>query len=74
MMGLQHIQDVALIRHFYVRTLKQKEGMGRKLLIHLRRQATRQSWLVPGQMLFGPSVFMKRIVFGWFQRKRRIGF
>ena len=40
-MGLQHIQDVALIRHSYVRTLKQKEGIGRKLLIHLRRQATR---------------------------------
>jgi len=37
-MGLQHIQDVALIRHSYVRTLKQKEGIGRKLLSHLRGQ------------------------------------
>jgi N-acetylglutamate synthase-like GNAT family acetyltransferase len=37
-MGLQHIQDVALIRHSYVRTLKQKEGIGRKLLSYLRGQ------------------------------------
>jgi N-acetylglutamate synthase-like GNAT family acetyltransferase len=40
-MGLQHIQDVALIRHSYVRMLKQKEGIGRKLLLHLQRQTTR---------------------------------
>ena len=40
-MGLQHIQDVALIRHSYVRPLKQSEGIGRKLLSHLQRQTTR---------------------------------
>jgi GNAT superfamily N-acetyltransferase len=40
-MGLQHIQDVALIRHSYVRPLKQSKGIGRKLLFHLQRQTTR---------------------------------
>jgi N-acetylglutamate synthase-like GNAT family acetyltransferase len=40
-MGLQQIQDVALIRHSYIRTLKQKEGIGKKLLSHLQRQTAR---------------------------------
>jgi len=40
-MGLQHIEDVALIRHSYVRPLRQNRGIGRKLLFHLRRQTTR---------------------------------
>ena len=40
-MGLQHIQDVALIRHSYVRQLKQSKGIGRKLLFHLQGQTTR---------------------------------
>ena len=40
-MGLQHIQDVALIRHSYVRPLRQNQGIGRKLLFHLQRQTTR---------------------------------
>jgi N-acetylglutamate synthase-like GNAT family acetyltransferase len=40
-MGLQHIQDVALIRHSYVHPLKQNQGIGRKLLFHLQRQTTR---------------------------------
>jgi N-acetylglutamate synthase-like GNAT family acetyltransferase len=40
-MGLQHIQDVALIRHSYVRPLKQNQGIGRELLFYLRRQTTR---------------------------------
>jgi N-acetylglutamate synthase-like GNAT family acetyltransferase len=37
-MGLQHIQDVALIRHSYVRPLKQNQGIGGKLLLHLQIQ------------------------------------
>ena len=39
-MGLQHIQDVALIRHSYVRPLKQNHGIGKELLSHLREQTT----------------------------------
>ena len=27
-MGIQHVQDVTLIRHAYVRTIRQKEGVG----------------------------------------------
>jgi GNAT superfamily N-acetyltransferase len=37
-MGIQHIQDVTLIRHSYVRTAKQNQGVGAKLLSGLRRQ------------------------------------
>ncbi|MBI3001458.1 MAG: GNAT family N-acetyltransferase [Deltaproteobacteria bacterium] len=37
-MGLQHVGDVALIRHAYVRTAHQGRGIGRRLLGHLRRQ------------------------------------
>lgn len=37
-MGLQHVGDVALIRHAYVRTAHQGRGIGRGLLGHLRMQ------------------------------------
>jgi N-acetylglutamate synthase-like GNAT family acetyltransferase len=40
-MGLQHVQDVALIRHAYVRTAKQNRGIGKDLLFHLLKQTTR---------------------------------
>src|SRR5271155_4320436 len=35
-MGLQHVEDVTLIRHAYVRTSSQKQGIGALLLSHLR--------------------------------------
>jgi N-acetylglutamate synthase-like GNAT family acetyltransferase len=35
-MGLQPVQDVALIRHAYVRTARQNQGIGGELLSHLR--------------------------------------
>jgi GNAT superfamily N-acetyltransferase len=35
-MGIQHVQDVTLIRHAYVRTSNQKQGIGALLLSHLR--------------------------------------
>jgi len=34
-MGIQLVQDVTLIRHAYVRTTSQKQGIGAKLLLHL---------------------------------------
>ncbi len=34
-MGSQPVQDVTLIRHAYVRTSRQKAGIGRQLLSHL---------------------------------------
>lgn len=40
-MGIQHLQDVTLIRHAYVRTAKQDQGIGGKLLSSLRQQVTR---------------------------------
>ena len=35
-MGIQHVHDVTLIRHAYVRTTHQKQGIGALLLAHLR--------------------------------------
>ncbi|HOG45660.1 MAG TPA: GNAT family N-acetyltransferase, partial [Anaerolineae bacterium] len=35
-MGLQHVEDVALIRHAYVRTARRGQGVGSRLLAHLR--------------------------------------
>ena len=35
-MGLQRVQDVTLIRHAYVRTGSQKQGIGARLLTHLQ--------------------------------------
>src|SRR5258706_10353776 len=35
-MGIQHVQDVTLIRHAYVRATSQKRGIGGQLLSHLR--------------------------------------
>ncbi|MFQ5796199.1 MAG: GNAT family N-acetyltransferase [Candidatus Bipolaricaulia bacterium] len=40
-MGIQHVQDVTLIRHAYVRTAKRNQGIGGKLLSSLREQAAR---------------------------------
>ena len=40
-MGIQHVKDVTLIRHAYVRTANQKQGIGEKLLSELRRQTDR---------------------------------
>jgi N-acetylglutamate synthase-like GNAT family acetyltransferase len=39
-MGIQHVQDVALIRHSYVRTAKRKRGIGGDLLSSVRHQTT----------------------------------
>ena len=40
-MGIQHVEDVTLIRHAYVRPAYQKHGIGEKLLSELRRQTDR---------------------------------
>jgi len=40
-MGLQDVQDVSLIRHAYVRSSAQGQGIGGKLLDHLIAEATR---------------------------------
>ena len=40
-MGLQHVADVALIRHAYTLTAQQHSGVGTLLLDHLRRQTDR---------------------------------
>lgn len=40
-MGIQHIRDVTLIRHAYVRTSSQKQGIGGRLLSHLRELTSR---------------------------------
>jgi len=40
-MGIQHVQDVTLIRHAYVRTGRQHCGIGGQLLIALKAQTTR---------------------------------
>ena len=40
-MGIQHVLDVTLIRHSYVRTAKQGQGIGGALLSHLCRMTSR---------------------------------
>ena len=40
-MGIQDVQDVTLIRHAYVRTGRQKGGIGGQLLKHLSQQTAR---------------------------------
>ena len=45
-MGIQHVEDVTLIRHAYVKTSNQKQGIGAKLLSQLRV-------LAPGPVLIG---------------------
>lgn len=39
-MGLQNVLDIALIRHAYVKSSKQKTGIGRDLLNHLLQKVT----------------------------------
>ncbi len=40
-MGIQDVQDVTLIRHSYVLTIKRNKGIGGKLISHLRKMADR---------------------------------
>jgi N-acetylglutamate synthase-like GNAT family acetyltransferase len=40
-MGIQHVKDVTLIRHAYVRPSEQGKGVGSDLLSFLRNQTTR---------------------------------
>jgi GNAT superfamily N-acetyltransferase len=40
-MGIQQVLDVTLIRHAYVRTDRQKKGIGGKLLLQLRTMTSR---------------------------------
>jgi GNAT superfamily N-acetyltransferase len=40
-MGLQQVQDVTLIRHSYVWTARRNQGIGGKLLSHLKAQTDR---------------------------------
>lgn len=40
-MGIQYVQDVALIRHAYVKTALRKKGIGTKLLKFLCKQTNR---------------------------------
>jgi N-acetylglutamate synthase-like GNAT family acetyltransferase len=40
-MGIQHVRDVTLIRHAYVRTDRQNQGVGSRLLSYLHRKNTR---------------------------------
>jgi GNAT superfamily N-acetyltransferase len=40
-MGIQPLDDVDLIRHAYVKPDSQRGGIGRALIEHLRRQATK---------------------------------
>jgi len=40
-MGIQDVKDVTLIRHSYVRTLRQNQGIGGKLLAGLRKKTNR---------------------------------
>lgn len=40
-MGIQHVLDVTLIRHAYVRTSRRGQGIGSKLLSHLRQLSDR---------------------------------
>ncbi len=40
-MGIQDVQDVTLIRHAYVRTAKQNQGIGGKLLSDLLKKTAR---------------------------------
>ena len=40
-MGIQHVKDVSLIRHAYVRPRKQNRGIGRELLFALYSQTER---------------------------------
>jgi GNAT superfamily N-acetyltransferase len=40
-MGLQQVKDVTLIRHAYVRTGSQKQGIGARLLTHMQELTSR---------------------------------
>jgi len=41
-MGIQPVRDVTLIRHAYIKTANQKQGVGGTLLSHLRGLATQR--------------------------------
>ena len=40
-MGMQDVEDVTLMRHAYVRTVRRRQGIGGRLLTELRKKAKR---------------------------------
>jgi GNAT superfamily N-acetyltransferase len=44
-MGIQHVQDVTLVRHAYVRTSHRNHGIGGKLIVHLKTMTTRPTFV-----------------------------
>ena len=47
-MGLEHVKDVALIRHGYIRPDRQRQGVGEGLLLHLEGLAGTASRIIIG--------------------------
>ena len=72
-MGIQKVRDVTLIRHAYVRTASQKQGIGAQLLSHLKRLANGPvligTW-AEAAWAFGST---KNRDFTWLYEKRKTG-
>ena len=50
-MGLEHLKDVALIRHGYIRPDHQRQGVGEALLLHLEGLAGTAPRIIIGTVL-----------------------
>ena len=66
--GIQHVQDVTLIRQAYIHPTYQRQGIGSKLQKHLAMQAKNlYSWEQgQGQGQIGPRIFSKNIFYYWY--------
>src|SRR4051812_800007 len=64
-MGIQHVADVTLIRHAYVRTAERNRGIGAKLLTHLRGLTAKPILIGTWAAASWQSAFMSSTVSRW---------
>jgi len=73
-MGNQPIQDVVLIRHAYVRTARQNQGIGSRLLSELLFQINRPILIGTWADASRAIRFYENMVSDWSHRKKRRGY
>jgi len=71
-MGIQDVKDVTLIRHSYVRTASQSEGIGGRLLSELRGNTERPILIGTWATQCGRYGFTKDTAFNWFLQTKKI--
>jgi len=71
-MGIQDVQDVSLMRHAYVLTNRQNQGVGGKLLLELRKKTSRPILIGTWAAAFWAIRFYEKYSFRLLSNKEKL--